>query len=91
MGRYHAKVQSATAIAVDTASFYLMNPAGSGYNLKRVSHGACSLVNAFSGGARWTFRLSRQHDRRAELEMRGNDQIAVVRPGKLLRSPVWPW
>lgn len=48
MGRYHAKVQSATAIAVDTAFFYLMCPAGSGYNLKRVD---ASLITVGSASA----------------------------------------
>ncbi|SRR6266568_1308770 len=48
MGRYHAKYQSATAIAVDTAFGYLMSPAGSGYNLKRVD---ASLITVGSASA----------------------------------------
>lgn len=48
MGRYHEKITSATAIAVDTAFFYLMCPAGSGYNLKRVD---ASLVTVGSASA----------------------------------------
>ncbi|HMH89615.1 MAG TPA: hypothetical protein VK586_00890 [Streptosporangiaceae bacterium] len=36
MARYHTTIKSATAIAVDTAFFYLMCPAGQGYNLRRV-------------------------------------------------------
>jgi hypothetical protein len=48
MGRHHVKVQSATAIAVDTAFFYLMCPASGGYNLKRVD---ASLVTVGSASA----------------------------------------
>jgi hypothetical protein len=48
MGRYHFKVQSATAIAVDTPFAYLMCPAGSGYNLKRVD---ASLITVGSASA----------------------------------------
>jgi hypothetical protein len=46
MGRYHAKIQSSTAIAVDTAFFYLMCPAGSGYNLKRVDASLATVGSA---------------------------------------------
>lgn len=48
MGRYHEKIQSPTAIAVDTAFFYLMSVAGSGFNLKRVD---ASLVTVASASA----------------------------------------
>jgi hypothetical protein len=48
MGRYHVKFQSATAVAADTAVGYLMCPAGSGYNLKRVD---ASLITVASASA----------------------------------------
>jgi hypothetical protein len=48
MARYHEKVQSATAIAVDTAFFFLMCLAGQGYNLRRVD---ASLVTVGSASA----------------------------------------
>lgn len=48
MGRYHVKYQSATAVAVDTAVGYLMCPAGSGYNIKRVD---ASLITVGSSAA----------------------------------------
>ncbi len=48
MARYHTTITSATAIAVDTAFFYLMCPAGGGYNLKRVE---AELVTVSSAAA----------------------------------------
>jgi hypothetical protein len=48
MGRYHETIISATAIAVDTAFFFLMCPAGAGYNLKRVE---ATLVTVGSAAA----------------------------------------
>src|SRR5882762_6601610 len=48
MARYHWKIQSATAIAVDTIIGTLMCPAGSGYNLKRVD---ASLITVGSASA----------------------------------------
>ncbi len=46
MGRYHVKIQSATAVAVDTAMLFLMCPAGSGYNLKRVDASLATVGSA---------------------------------------------
>src|SRR6266446_5082565 len=48
MGRYHVKWQSATAVAVDVSIAFLMCPAGSGYNLKRVD---ASLITVGSASA----------------------------------------
>ena len=48
MGRYHMKVQSGTAVPVDTAFAWLMCVAGNGFNLKRVD---CSLITVGSASA----------------------------------------
>ncbi len=48
MGRYHVKWQSATAVAVDISMAFLMCPAGSGFNLKRVD---ASLITVGSASA----------------------------------------
>lgn len=48
MARYRTTVQSSTAIAADTAFFYLMSVAGNGFSLVRVT---ASLVTAGSSSA----------------------------------------
>jgi len=48
MARYKETIISATAIAVDTAFFYLMSLAGQGFDLKRVE---ATLVTVGSAGA----------------------------------------
>jgi len=46
MARYKETIISATAIAVDTAFFFLMCPAGQGFNLRRLEATLCTVGSA---------------------------------------------